>query len=177
MGRKKYDQAMAQMMAMFQQAQQPSAIESQYNQEWSNLGNWLNKRDYRDLPAGTTIDMLPLAEAQKMRKMIRGTDTGGQGARGANMGNILKAQKEYDDNQFAQDWGGAYEQKVGELSNRRDALGNMLLSSDANRKQIGIQGSQSYLQALQSRPRSFWGSLLPSLIQGGATVASAIPGI
>jgi len=174
MGRKKdYDRAMQQMMAMFQQAQQPSAVETQYNQEWSNLGNWLNKKDYRDLPAGTTIDMLPLAEAQKMRKMIRGTDTGGQGARGANMGNILSAQKEFDDNAFAQDWGGAYEQKIGELGNRRDALGNMLLSSDANRKQIGIQGSQAYLQGLNNRPKSFWSSLLPSLVQGGASIGAA----
>ena len=36
----------------------------------------------RDRPNGVSIDMLPLAEMQKMRKMVRGTDTGGQGARG-----------------------------------------------------------------------------------------------
>jgi hypothetical protein len=174
MGKKKdYDRALQQMMSMFQQAQQPSQFETQYQSEWNNLGNFLNSRDYRNLPNGVSIDMLPLAEMQKMRKMVRGGDTGGQGARGANMGNILNAQKEFDDNQFAQDWGGAYENKIGELSGRRDAIGNMLMGSDQNRKQLGIQGSQAYLQGLSNRPKSMWSSLLPSLISGGAQIGAA----
>lgn len=174
MSRKKdYERAMQQMMAMFQQAQTPSAVENQYQSEWSNLGDWLNKKDYRNLPPGAVVDLLPAAEYQRMRKMTRGSDTGQQGARGANMAGIANAQREMGDNQFTQDWGNAYEQKVGELGGRRDALGNMLLSSDANRKQIGIQGSQAYLQALNNKPRSMWSSLLPSLIQGGASIGAA----
>jgi hypothetical protein len=171
--RKQYDELVRQMMAQFNQAQQPSQFEQQYQGEWNNLGNFLNSRDYRNLPNGVSIDMLPLAEMQKMRKMVRGTDTGGQGARGANMGNILNAQKEFDDNQFAQDWGGAYENKIGELSGRRDAIGNMLMGSDMNRKQMGIQGAQANLQAFGNRPKSLWSSLLPSLISGGAQIGAA----
>jgi hypothetical protein len=171
--RKQYDALVAQMMAQFNQAQQPSQFEQQYQGEWNNLGNFLNSRDYRNLPNGVSIDMLPLAEMQKMRKMVRGTDTGGQGARGANMGNILNAQKEFDDNQFAQDYSGAYEQKIGELSNRRDALGSMLMGSQQNRNMMGIQGAQAALQAQQNRPKSLWSSLLPSLLGAGSQVASA----
>lgn len=174
MSRKKdYERLMQQMQSMFHQAQQPSQYETQYQSEWNNLGNFLNSRDYRNLPNGVSIDMLPLAEMQKMRKMVRGTDSGGQGARGANMGNILKAQKEYDDNQFAQDWGGAYENKIGELSGRRDAIGNMLMGSQQNRNMIGIQGAQAMLQAQQNKPRSMWSSLLPSLLSGGAQIGAA----
>ena len=171
--RKEYDAALRAMMAQFQAAQQPSAITNQYQSEWSNLGNWLNAKDYRNLPPGAVVDLLPAAEYQRMRKMTRGADTGQQGARGANMAGIANAQREMGDNQFTQDWGNAYEQKVGELSGRRDALGNMLMLDDANRKQIGIQGSQAYLQALNGKPRSMWSSLLPSLIQGGASIGAA----
>lgn len=171
--RKKYDDLVRQMMAQFQQAQQPTQYDNAYNSEWQNIGNFLNSKDYRNLPAGVNIDMLPLAEANRMRAMVRGTDSGQQGARGSNMGNILKSQKEFDDNQFSQNWGNAYENKVGELSGRRDALGNMLMSSQNNRNQLGIQGSQAALQAFGNRPKSIWSSLLPQLISGGAQVASA----
>jgi len=174
MGKKKqYDELMRQMQAMFTQAQQPSQFETQYQNEWSNLGNWLNKKDYRNLPDGAVVDLLPMAEYQRMRKMVRGTDAGQQTARGANTNALQSQQREMGDNQFTQDWGNAYENKVGELSNRRDSLGNMLMSSDMNRKQIGIQGSQAALQAFNNRPRSMWSSLLPSLIQGGASIGAA----
>lgn len=169
----RYDELMRQMQAMFTQAQQPSQFETQYQNEWNQLGDWLNKKDYRNLPPSAVVDLLPAAEYQRMRKMTRGSDTGQQGARGANMAGIANAQRELGDNQFAQDWGNAYEQKVGELAGRRDALGNLLLSSDANRKQIGIQGAQAALQAFNNRPRSMWSSLLPSLIQGGASIGAA----
>lgn len=171
--RKKYDAALQQMMAMFAAAQKPSAIESQYQTDWNNLGNWLNAKDYRNLPAGTSIDMLPIAEMQKMRQMVRGRDVGGQVASGAKTNMLANQQRELGDNQFLQDYSGAYENKIGELSNRRDALGNMLMSSDSNRKQLGIQGSQAYLQGLSNRPKSMWSSLLPSLIQGGASIGAA----
>lgn len=89
------------------------------------------------------------------------------------MGNILNAQKEYDDNAFARDWSGAYEDKIGELSGRRDALGNMLQGNYSNRQNVGIQGSQAMLQAFNNKPKSMWASLLPSLIQGGASIGAA----
>ena len=179
MGKKQrqWDAALAQMQAMFQQAQQPSAFETQYQNEWNNIGSWLNKKDYRNLPDSVNVDLLPIAEYQKMRQMTRGNDGGGQMAKGANNTALMRQQRELGDNQFVQDWGNAYENKVGEIANRRDSLGNVLMSSDANRKQLGISGSQAYLQALGPRPRSMWSSLLPSMIQGGAQVVSSIRGI
>ena len=85
MGKKKeYERLMEEMRRMYQQAQQPSPFEQQYQSEWANIGNWLNAKDYRNLPAGANVDLLPIAEYQKMRKMMRGSDSGGQMAKGAN---------------------------------------------------------------------------------------------
>lgn len=163
---------MEELRRAYQQAQQPSPFEQQYTTEFNNLGNWLNAKDYRNLPAGSNVDLLPLAEYQKMRQMVRGRNDG-QAARGANTTALMRQQRELGDNEFLKDWGGAYEQKVGELSNRRDSIANMLQSSHANRMGLGVQGSQAMLQAFQNRPRSMWSSLLPSLIQGGAQVGAA----
>lgn len=174
MGKKKqYDAALQQLLAAFQQAQQPSQFETQYQNEWSNLGNWLNAKDYRNLPAGTNVDLLPMAEYQKMRQMINGRDTGSQGARGANTNMLAQQQKTLSNDMFSRDWGNAFENKIGELSGRRDAIGNMLMQSDANRRNVGIQGAQANLQGILNRPKSMWSSLLPSLIQGGAQIGAA----
>jgi len=173
MGRKKdYERALQQMMAQFQQAQQPSAFETQYQNEWNNLGSFLNSRDYRNLPAGVNVDLLPIAEYQKMRQMTRGANNG-QAAKGANTNGLMAQQREMGDNQFVKDWGGQYESAIGDLSGRRDSIGNMLMSSDANRKQLGIQGAQANLQGILNKPKSMWSSLLPSLIQGGASIGAS----
>lgn len=173
MGRKKeYERLMQQMQAMFAQAQQPSQYENQYNTEWQNIGNWLNAKDYRNMPAGVNVDLLPLAEYQRMQQMMRG-GANGQAAKGANTTALQRQQRELGDNQFTQDWANAYENKVGELSGRRDAIGNMLQGSHTNRMGIGIQGSQAMLQAFNNKPKSFWSSLLPSLISGGAQIGAA----
>lgn len=174
MSRKKdYERAMQQMMAAFQQAQQPSQFETQLTSEWNNIGNWLNAKDYRNMPAGVNVDLLPIAEYQKMRQMMRGRDDGGQGAKGANTNMLAQQQKTLSDDMFTRDWGNAYENKVGDLQNRRDALANGLQQSHTNRMGMGVQGSQAYLQALQNKPKSFWSNLLPSILSGGSQIASA----
>ena len=165
---------MEEMRRMYQQAQQPSPFEQQYQSEWANIGNWLNAKDYRNLPAGANVDLLPIAEYQKMRKMMRGSDSGGQMAKGANYNKLAAAQQQLGDDQFVQDWSGAYENKIGELSGRRDALGNMLQGAYSNRMNTGIQGSQAMLQAFNNRPKSWFSSLLPSMIQGGASIGAAL---
>ena len=174
--KKQYERLMEEMRRMYQQAQQPSPFEQQYQSEWANIGNWLNAKDYRNLPAGANVDLLPIAEYQKMRKMMRGSDSGGQVAKGANYNKLAAAQQQLGDDQFVQDWGNAYENKVGELSGRRDALGNMLQGNYANRMNLGVQGSQAMLQAFNNKPKSFWSSLLPSMIQGGASLGAAAIG-
>ncbi len=171
--KKDYERLMEEMRRMYQQASAPSPFEQQYQSEWSNIGNWLNAKDYRNTPAGVNVDLLPIAEYQKMRKMTRGTDPGNQMAKGANSNALARSQQQLGDDQFVQDWGGAYENKVGELSGRRDALGNMLQGAHSNRMGMGVQGSQAMLQAFNNKPKSFWSSLLPSMISGGAQVASA----
>lgn len=173
MGKKKYDQYMEQLLAAIRQAQQPSQFEQQATTEWNNIGNWLNAKDYRNMPAGVNVDLLPIAEYQKMRQMMRGRDDGGQGAKGANTNMLAQQQKTLSDDMFTRGWGGQYEQAVGGLQDRRDALANGLQSAHTGRMGVGIQGAQSMLQAYQSRPKSFWSSLLPSMISGGAQIGAA----
>ena len=104
---------------------------------------------------------------------MRGRDDNGQGARGANTNMLAQQQKTLSDDMFSRDWGNAYENKVGDLQNRRDALANGLQQSHTNRMGMGVQGSQAYLQALQNKPKSFWSNLLPSILSGGPQIASA----
>lgn len=170
--RKRYDQLMEQMRLMYQQAQQPSPYVQQVQTEYNNLGNWLNAKDYRNMPAGVNVDLLPLAEYQRMQQMMRGNNNG-QAAKGANTTALQRQQREVGDNDLVQNWAGAYENKVGELMGRKDALLNMLQGDYTNRMQTGVQGSQAMLQAFQNRPKSWFSSLLPSMIQGGAQVGAA----
>lgn len=174
MGKKQqWNQLYSLLQQQIAQANQPSPYETQMNQQWQNTNNWLNAKDYRNMPAGVNVDLLPLADYQKMRKMMRGDARGGTHAAGVMNNNILQQQRELDDNQFVQDWGGAYEQKVGELQNRSDALGAGLQGMYQNRQGMGLQGIGLGFKSLQSKPSSMWSQLLPSLISGGAQVGAA----
>ena len=155
-----------------QQANQPSPWEQQVGAEAQSIGTFLNSRDYRNLPNGVNIDMLPLAEAQRMRKMVRGAGDTGQGARGANTSHILNAQRELDDNAFAQDWGSAYEQKVGGLMDRRDNLLGGLMGTANQRSQNNVSNYGALLQGFANKPKSAWGNLLPSIIGAGASIVN-----
>lgn len=161
-----------QLIAANQAATAPSPYETALAADWNNTRNWLNQRDYRNMPAGVNVDLLPIADYQKMRQMTRGTNNG-TAAAGVMNPTILNQQRELDDNQFAQDWGGAYENALGGLLNRQDSLSGALQSAHANRMGMGMQGAMGALQAYGSRPRSIWSSLLPSILQGAGSVAGA----
>jgi len=175
MGKKIDRMYMEQLLAAIQAANQPSPWETQLANERNTLQSWLDKKDYRNLPNGVNIDMLPLAEAQRMRKMVRGSGGTGQRAAGADGGRILAAQKEYGDNQFAQDWSGAYEQKVGDLMGRKDGLTQLLMGQADNRSNNNIRNQAMMLDAYRNRPKGgFLQSLLPGIIQGGASLAGSL---
>jgi len=174
MGRKTDRMYMEQLLAAIRAANQPSQWETQLGNERNQLQSWLDAKDYRNLPNGVNIDMLPLAEAQRMRKMVRGSGGTGQRAAGADGGRILAAQKEFGDNQFAQDWSGAYEQKVGDLMGRKDTLTQLLMGQSDNRSNNNVRNQSLMLDAYRNRPKGgFLQSLLPGLIQGGASIAGA----
>lgn len=162
------------LQTAIQQANQPSQYEQQLGNEANSIGTFLNSRDYRNLPNGVNIDMLPLAEAQRMRKMVRGAGDTGQGAKGANMSHILNAQRELDDNSFAQDWGSAYEQKVGGLMDRRDNLLGGLMGTANQRSQNNVSNYGALLQGFANKPKGFWSTFGPSMITGGARIAASL---
>ena len=172
MGKKQrqYDALMAQYQALINQMRQPSPYESQINSELGSITNFLNSKDYRNLPTGVNIDLLGLSDQKRMQDMLRGSGPTGTAAKGA-LAPALQQQADLDNNQLARDWGGAYEQKVGELMDRKDNLLGSLQGIYSNRMGAALQGQQNQLTNFLNRPKGFnWGSLVSGLI-------SAAPGI
>lgn len=181
MGKKqrKYDALMASLQAKLDAyANTPSQWETQLGNEATGITNFLNSKDYRNMPTGVNVDLLPLADYQRMRKMTQGTNTG----QGQINPNILAAQREVGDNEFVQQWGNAYENKVGELSGRRDNLTGMLQGLYQDRMTQGIQGAQAQIQNFLNRPKGFsWGNLFggilnaaPGILQGLGSMGATI---
>lgn len=174
MGRKE-DQQWASYMAMLQnainQSNQPNQYETQLGDEANKIGTFLNSRDYRNLPTGVNVDLLPLAEYQKMRKMQRG-ENNGTAAQGVINPQILKQQQEYDDNNFLQSWGNAYENKVGGLMDRKDQLLGGLSDAGRARSQNNVANYSNLLQAFANKPKSNSGSFWGSLLGGGLSAAA-----
>lgn len=161
------------MMSAINQANQPNQWETQLGNQANSIQSFLDSKDYRNLPNGVNIPMLGLADQQKMRGMLRGSDAGAQRAAGANFAPMVQAQRELDDNQFAQDYGGEYENQIGGLIGRRDNLLSGLAGQGNQRSQQNVANYGGYANALLNTPQTtnIWSSLLPSLIQGGANAA------
>lgn len=174
MSKPKYDAYLQMLQQAITQANQPSPWEQQLGAEAGNISNFLNSRDYRNLPNGVNINMMPLAEMQRMRSMIRGPGDTGQAAMGANKSQLMQSQRELDDNSFAQDWGSAYEQQVGDLASRRDQLLSGLSGVANQRSQNNVSNYGSLLQAFANKPKSIWSTILPAIISGAAGAATHI---
>lgn len=164
-----WNQLFAQLQASIDRASAPSPYETAMAQDWTNTRNWLNAKDYRNTPAGVNVDLLPIAEYQKMRQMTRGQNNNGTAAAGVQNNALMSQQRELDDNQFTQDWGNAYENQVGNLMNQNSQLGAGLQGAYTNRMNAGVQGAMGSLQALNSKPKGFWSSFLPSLAGAAAS--------
>lgn len=175
MKKKELERLLAQLRAQNQQmlnrATEKSPWEQEVENEYRTNKTFLDSKDYRNLPNGVNIPMLSLADSQKMRQMTRGQNAG-QSAAGVNP-QILASQRELSDNQFAEDWGGEYEQKIGGLMDQNQNRLSFLQGAHSNRMNAGLQGSSNMFgQAMQIRPeKGFWSSFLPGLLQGGASAA------
>lgn len=173
MSKPNWNQLFAQLQASIDRATAPSPYETAMAQDWTNTRNWLNAKDYRNTPAGVNVDLLPIAEYQKMRQMTRGQNNNGTAAAGVQNNALMAQQRELDDNQFTQDWGNSYENAVGNLMNQNANLGAGLQGAYSNRMNTGLQGAMGALQAYGNKPRSFWSSFLPGLAQAGASIAGS----
>ena len=162
MGRKQrrdYEAAERTMREWINRATTASPYENELEQERSRIRGFLDSKDYRNLPTGVNIDLLPLAEKRRMQEMVRGR--GDNTAKGSFNRDIANRQRSVDDDVLTRDWGQAYENKVGSLQDRAYGLTDTLQGLYSNRMQAGIQGSQAQLQNILNRPKGFdWGALL-----------------
>lgn len=142
-------------------------------QEINAIDSFLNSKDYRNLPTGVNIDLMSLADNNKMRQMMMGRDSSDQAAAGT-MGRIGQTQKALLNDQAARDWSGAFEEKVGGLQDRKNSLLGFAQGTHDNRMGMGMQGAATLLGASNSRPKvgnGFWGNLFQGLIPGAAQTA------
>lgn len=176
MGQKKkiqqqYLATLQQMLGAIQSANQPNQWEQAQAGEYNTLKNFLDSKDYRNLPTGVNIPMIDLADRQRMRQMVRGSDAGAQRAAGANFAPMVQAQRTLDDSQFEEDWAGEFENQIGGLMGRKDALLGNLSNRGAQRSQNTVGNYGAALGAISNTPivpQNMWMQMLPGLIQSGA---------
>lgn len=149
---REYDRMMREMQAMLTRAQQPSPYEQELATDRANIRNFLNSGDYRNLPKGVGVNLLPLSDYQRMSKMMSGS--GDNVAKGALTQDALQNRRELDNNKLVRDWGGAYEQEIGNLRNEQAGMTDALQGMHTNRMNVGLQGSQMMLQNVLNRPKS-----------------------
>lgn len=171
MGRKNDYKALERMLAMWiNRATQPSPYETMLSGELNSINTFLDSKDYRNLPKGVNIDMLPLADYRRQMSYMspRGQGTTAAGADTTRADSNLQS---LANEQLTRDWGRAYEEKVAGLQDRKYGLIDSLQGNHTNRMNAGIMGTQAQMQALLNRPRGFnWMGLL-------GMGAQALPGI
>lgn len=171
---KKQDQQWQQYMnaltAAINQANQPSPYETALGDRYKTTQSLLDNKDYRYLPTGVNIDMLSLADANKMRQMVMGN--AGTAAKGTDNPYAAQQRTLSDDN-FVRDWSGAYEQKIGGLMDQNDALGASLMGVDAQRKSNNVANQATLLQAFLNKPKSN-NSWWKGLLSGGLSAAAGL---
>lgn len=165
-----FDDMMRRFDQMIAEAKKPSPYETELAQDRQRIRGFLDSKDYRNLPTGVNIDMLPLADYQRMSKMLSGS--GDNVAKGALTDDAMANRRELDNNTLLRDWGGAYEQKVSGLMDQQAGMTDALQGAHSNRMGMGMQGMSSMLGHLPNRPKgsNIFGQILGMGMQ-------ALPGI
>lgn len=174
----KYDQMIGTIQGWIDRATTPSPVENDITADYNATRSFLDSKDYRNLPTGVNIDLLNLSDYQDMRKRVRGSDEGAQRAAGASHAPMVHAQREMDDNQFVSDWGGAYEEKVGGLMDKKDSMAKTLQDLYGNRMRTGIEGSQmqfqNFLDYKRNKPQGNNMQWLQMLAQAAPSIIAAV---
>jgi len=163
--KKQFDLYLKALQDAIARAQQPSPYETALMGDWQNTRSWLDKKDYRNMPNGVNVDLLPLSDYKRMQSY--GQSGGGTVAQGGMNQMAMQNQRDLSNNELTRDWGQAYEQKVGGLMDRNDDLAARLQGAYSNRMNIGVQGAGNVLQAFGQRPKGFnWGGLVGGILGG-----------
>jgi hypothetical protein len=173
---RRFDAMMATLQQQIAASQKPSAYETAWLDKFNKTENFLNSKDYRNLPAGVNIDLMGQADNNRMRRMMLGNDSGDQAAAGT-MGRIGQSQKMLLNDQAAKDWSGAFEEKIGGLMNQQMGLSEMGQGAHSNRMAQGISGYSNMIGLLGQRPKEspgFWGSLFKGMVPGLAQAGMSL---
>lgn len=160
------------LMAAISQRKQPSEIETAGLQDWKELRNFLRggatgTRDYRNLPGGAPVDLLPIADYKRFASYGQAGDTAANGAGSNAM--AIHHMNQLSNDKLTRDWGQQYENTIGGLRGYNNQLGGMLQDAYTDRMAGGVQGAGMLLDAYRNRPKSQfnWGGLLGAGLGAG----------
>lgn len=153
-------------------AQTPSQYENDLRTDYNNLNSFIDRKDYRNpQAAGVATGMLPLADYQKQLHFGQPATVPGVDP------HITANQNSLQNAQLEQDYGNAYEQKIGDLSNQRTGMLGTLQNLYDQRMGIGIAGTQAGLNATANQPQGFdWFSLVGPAVNATLQGLSAARG-
>lgn len=159
----KFNQLLSQLQGWIGKATAPSPYETQSNQDYTNIQNFLGGHDYRNPNAsGVSIDLLPKSDYTQQMQTLRGAPSTDP---------ITQRQQQFSDNQFDQNYGSAYQNQVANLMPQQLGLLSALQNLYTNRMNSGLTGYSEALTGLRNKPQGFnW----MGLISGGLNAASGL---
>lgn len=163
MADKQFDSLLQQLQGWIGKATAPSPYETQSNQDYTNIQNFLGGHDYRNPnQSGVSIDLLPKSDYTQQMNTLRGAPSTDP---------ITSRQQQFSDNQFDQNYGNAYENQIANLMPRQLGLTSSLENLYTGRMNAGLTGYSDALQGLRNKPQGFnW----MGLISGGLNAASGL---
>lgn len=159
----KFNQLLSQLQGWIGKATAPSPYETQSNQDYTNIQNFLGGHDYRNPNAsGVSIDLLPKSDYTQQMQTLRGAPSTDP---------ITQRQQQFSDNQFDQNYGSAYQSQIANLMPQQLGLSSALQNLYTNRMNSGLTGYSDALTGLRNKPQGFnW----MGLISGGLNAASGL---
>lgn len=158
------------LMQQIQQMNQPSESERMLQSRAANTMNWLDSRDYRNLPTGTFIDFSTPAENMKRYETLMNASQNGTNAIGSDGGAAGKLQQKFMQDRFARDDAANFQQNVQRMAGEATNVLGSTAGMEMQRRMGAMNAVGGAYGQLASQPRqSLWGSILGA----GATIGAA----
>lgn len=164
-----YQQLINQLQAQIAQANQPSPIEQQRQQDYNTRQNFLNSRDFRNTAGVVGLTQQSLPEYLTQHKQLTGT----MAPQGVNQ-NIYNNQQKLTADQFNQDYGSAFQDQVNGLQQMQNGGALTGVNDFNSRMGLGMQGLQGAISGVINRPQGFnWLNLIGPAINAGLGLANS----
>lgn len=167
---KEYDNFLNLLSQAQQQQQQVSPYETALGQQYQANHNYLYGGDLKNLPTGYNVNLLPVADEQRMGQY--GTGQAGTVAAGANPYGAINTQNDINNDQVTRNYGTAYGNMANQIGQTSNGMVGALNNLQMNRNQEAVQNGVQGLYNIGNRPKGFnWLSLIPGFANAGVSAA------